>query len=221
MLPVYMISDMKSSNSLFTSQIEYDISYIQNNNQQFMTEKPQFRKMLPKKKVYRTYVSLSQQSYDDLLKLFELEPELQPSQIISKAIRFAYDNGLFRQVTAHIEDKPTEDPLLSINRDYEVNPAIVESRNKFVKSQMTTREKKDQKIREAATMLGATCDGKNCNFIQYKQGITGNVTRGEQSLPIRSLPEEVELMRKFILGPFATVTEAEKAYEAQQKEDDK
>lgn len=149
------------------------------------------RKLNPK--VYKTYLSLNQASYEALLRLAEKEPDLYPSQIMGHALRFAEANGLF--------DYAVKTPSQPGQRGYVP-----------VKEVRATRAKKLMEL------YGADCTKDSCSFNRYEVTPTGVIIRTSQALGLAQIPDDPDAVRKLVLGNFATISQAEEAFRAQSNE---
>jgi hypothetical protein len=152
------------------------------------------RKRKSRKKV-RLSITVSQDVIDSIHRLFEQEPDKTASQIVSEAVRFAEAVGIYKPVRRFENDVRVETG----------RPA-----KPLVKGVGTLEEKK-----EWIVMYGGEHDGINAKFMKYEVTPTGNVVRNPQVMPLKSMPSSQDEFRKMILGRFATVNQAESAFETQ------
>lgn len=149
------------------------------------------RKRKSRKKV-RLSITVSQDVIDSIHRLFEQEPDKTASQIVSEAVRFAEAVGIY---------KPA--------RRFE-NDVRVETGKPLMKGVGPTEDKK-----EWIVMYGGEHDGINGKFMKYEVTPTGTIVRNMQTIPLKSMPSTQDEFRKMILGMFATVNQAETAFETQ------
>lgn len=149
------------------------------------------RKRKQRQKV-RLTISVSQDVVDCIHMLFEEEPDKTATQIISEAVRFAHRVGMY---------KPA--------RRFE-NDVRMETGKSLMKGVGPLEEKK-----EWIAMYGGEHDNINVKFMKYEVTPTGTVVRNPQVIPLKSMPSNQDEFRKMILGKFATVNQAETAFETQ------
>ena len=136
----------------------------------------------------RITAAISTPSYTALVFLMEQEPDLTISQIVSDCIRFAHSNNMYTMRKKTI-------------------PASIEERENIPSPKPITVDKKVW-----CEQFGGVCDGVNCTFKKYEVTATGNVVRNELTMPVRSMPDNEEDFRKYILGGFISPAEADLAF---------
>ena len=144
---------------------------------------------------HRLMASISQSGYESLLNLSEQEPEKNASQIISECLRFAFEMEIY---------KPRQAYLDMLKQERGIPSSLASSKAVVVVS------KKDW-----CEQYGGVCDGQNCTFKKYEVTASGVVVRNELTMPVRSMPDVEVDFKKYVLGGFATLSEAEASFESQ------
>jgi hypothetical protein len=145
-----------------------------------------------KRKVYKTYISLSEKSYEALLRLEEREPDMYPSHIVGHALRFADQMGMF---------------------SYE-NRAPG-SRSEEPKKYISVKETRAEEAKKNMEKYGAECVDGICTFDRYEVSPAGIIIKTPHSLGLSQIPSDEAAVRKLVLGKFVTVTQAAAAYDTQ------
>lgn len=146
-------------------------------------------------KKIRLTVTVSQEAMNALHRLHEQEPEKSASSIVSEAIRFSDKLEMYK-------------PIRRFEND--VRQEIGREPRPLVKGVGTLDDKK-----EWIAMYGGEHDGINVKFTKYEVTPMGTVMRNPQVIPLKSMPSTQDEFRKMILGKFATVNQAETAFEKQ------
>ena len=136
--------------------------------------------------------SLPKQVVDALTALHADDPSRTASQVAGDAIRFAYAMGMYQNFRMHA----------SIS-------------NKKFKVQAELQDKDSEKSLWAQR-YGAKVEGKTCSYTAYEVTVAGMVMKWEREVPVPHLPETEDEIRKMILGPFASINEAERSLAAQE-----
>lgn len=144
-------------------------------------------------KKMRIMFSLTQSAYEDLLRLSEQLPEDTASQIVCKALRFAVASDM---------TKPMNDYTATL-RAQRKQPAPSADGVEIV----------DKKT--WCEMFGGSSDGVNCAYNKYELMVNGQLVKNQRQFPLRMMPNTKDDFRKEILGGFATLSQAEEAYEKQ------
>lgn len=76
---------------------------------------------------------------------------------------------------------------------------------------------------ESKMLVGDWCDefgglvsGTNVHFVKYEMTMSGEVVRNKRAMNLADFPQDKDEVRKIIIGPFMSLTEAEDAYIAYQ-----
>ena len=147
----------------------------------------------------RVTAALGPDAYDALVLLMEKQTNLNISQIIADCIKFSYANGIFE--TRVIQPQQFVEQL-----------GQVQGLPKTSSKQSTVAiPKKEQWCIDC----GGEADTNMCRFNKYEVTATGYIVRNQISVPLRSMPEDEVDFRKSVLGGFATLGEAEIAFEKQ------
>lgn len=139
----------------------------------------------------RLIFSVTQETFNLFAQLLEKKPELNASQVAADVIRFAYKHGVYDE-----QERPARQTISS--------DEVIES-----------KKAKPQEREDWCTKYGGTMNGGLCKYTKYEMTPTGHLVKAEQSLPIKQMPDTEDEFRKFILGKFGTVGQAESSYQAQ------
>ncbi len=160
------------------------------------------RDLRKKAKKVRVTASLGTNSYDALVSLMEKEPNATISQIIGDSIVFAHINNMYAQ-------------RMLIPPIYEVSAGKASQQTKMPQPSTVRSTQITPNKEQWCADCGGYVDGTMCRFNKYEVTATGTVVRNEISMPIRTMSDNEADFRKSILGGFATVSEAEVAFENQ------
>lgn len=152
------------------------------------------RKRKQLKKV-RLTVTVSASAMDALHRLHETNTEASASQMVGDAIIFAERMEMYKPVRRFENDLRVESGRLP---------------KPLTKGVGSLEEKK-----EWIVMYGGEHDNINAKFVKYEVTPTGTIVRNPQVVPLKSMPTIQDEFRKMILGNFATVSQAETAFEIQ------
>ncbi len=158
------------------------------------------RKRKSQKKV-KMSLTVGQHTVDAIHRLFEQEPSKTASQIVADCVQFAETLEIYKPVRRYEND-------IRVELGKEPKPMGVGRLGSI----------EDKKI--WASLYGAETDGINMKFMKYEVTPTGAVVRNQQVVPIKSLPSQQDEFRKVILGKFATLNQAESAFETQSEKAD-
>lgn len=139
----------------------------------------------------RLIFSVSQDTFNVFAQLLEKKPEMNASQVAADAIRFAYKHGIYDERELNVKQTVSSDE-------------VVESK----KSKPNERE-------NWCTKYGGEINGQMCKYTKYEITPTGAIVKATQALPIKQMPDTEDEFRKYLLGKFGTVGQAESAYQAQ------
>lgn len=163
-----------------------------------MSKRPTLRTLRAKIEKTRVVAGLDPKSYQALMVLMEQEPGNTISQIVGDALRFAKEIDMYgprRDFVARMQVAQNRVPTVEASH----RPIVV-----------------DKKI--WCTSYGGTCDGINCTYNRFEVTASGVVVRNQITMPVRSMPENEDDFRKSVLGGFATLHEAEVAFDSQVEE---
>lgn len=139
----------------------------------------------------RLIFSVSQDTFNLFAQLLEKKPELNASQVVADAIRFAYKHGVYDERERTARQTISSDEVLE------------------------SKKSKPQEREEWCAKYGGEVSGQMCKYTKYEITPTGHIVKATQALPIKQLPDTEDEFRKFLLGKFGTVGQAESAYQAQ------
>lgn len=139
----------------------------------------------------RLIFSVSQDTFNIFAQLLEKKPEMTASQVAADVIRFAHKHGVYDEREFNIKQTVSSDE-------------VVESK----KSKPNERE-------NWCTKYGGEVTGQLCKYTKYEITPTGAIVKAQQALPIKQMPDTEDEFRKYLLGKFGTVGQAESAYQAQ------
>lgn len=145
----------------------------------------------------RLTTMIGETTKSQLFKLSEQRPEKTATDIVVDAIEFAYKYDMYKESREQIN-------ALRIDRGVPLAEAPKGAHRPIAIDKKTWCE-----------LYGGTSDGVNCVYNKYEVNLLGRVTKDKISQPLRTMPENEVDFCKSILGGFATVSEAEVAFEKQ------
>jgi hypothetical protein len=160
-----------------------------------MFQKSPIRSLTKRKKEnkIRLVFVVNEDTYNMFAQLMEKRTEYYAAQIFSDLVRFGYKHGVYDERSFNARDMVTSDE-------------VVESK----KSKPANRE-------DWCTKYGGTVNGIMCKYTKYEMTPTGHIVKATQALPLKQMPDSEDEFRKFLLGKFGTLGQAESAYENQSK----
>ena len=67
-------------------------------------------------------------------------------------------------------------------------------------------------VQEWCEEFGGLVSGMNVHFIKYEMTLAGEIVKNKRAMELSEFPQDKDEVRKIMLGPFMTPTEAEDAY---------
>lgn len=158
-----------------------------------MFQKSPVRSLARRKKIekVRFVFVVTQDIYNMFAHLMDKRSELYASQIFSDVVRFAYQHGVYDERSYAGKEMVSSDSIIASKKP---NPKERE---------------------EWCTKFGGEMNGGLCKYTKYEITPTGHIVKAQQSLPVKQMPDSEDEFRKFLLGKFGTVGQAESAYQAQ------
>ncbi len=137
-----------------------------------------------------------------LYKLAEQRPDKSATEIVNDALTFAYQNDIYLEGRTALNDLREARGLPLVAKPEGSRRPIAMDKKRWCEQ------------------YGGVCDGVNCVYTKYEVTPLGRVVKNQRSEPLRSMPESEVDFCKSILGGFATVSEAEVAFEKQDTEEE-
>lgn len=149
------------------------------------------RKKQPKKEKLVVFVESS--ALTDLINLHRERPSFTAGMVVSDAVRFALNNGMY-QFSTEFADPTAKRKTIEVS-----------------KSQVALLM---DKVGWCAKYGGTEADGI-CVYDKFEVTPSGVIMKNKQSQAIKAMPDTEEDFRRSIIGAFVTVSEAEMNYEKQ------
>lgn len=153
-----------------------------------------------KKKAYSFRLSRSAEA--DLLRLCEQNDDVSMSNVVAEALHFAYVNGMYGADRYRIVRETA-------------SPTVLPTKG--------IKEKRQESKEAWCVEFGGKVENGQCKYTKYETTAMGEVVKNTRTQLIDVMPEDKDGFARHILGSFATISEAEFAYQeqAKKKSDDK
>lgn len=169
-----------------------------------MSSKEYFRSRRKVKSKSTAYsITLRNQAEAALIALFDQNEEANVSQVIADALIFAHTNNMY------------------INR-YKMQDAPIITDGSQVAPPKTSKELSMERKVDWCKEFGGEVDldKGTCTYTKYETTALGQIVRNTRSQAIKVMPVSYEDFRKTVIGGFASVGEAEFAFNKQNENEE-